>query len=95
MTKQKAPKVETKIHNHTNLTLDQIEAMELVGMIRNNWRGRMVCLYSSGDGDPTMLYMVGKSFDLSMYVVSYEPQGKNESIAIDYWKHGKKIYTRD
>lgn len=82
-----------KTNNTTTLTREEIQKLPVVGMIRNNWRLRMVTLYESPS--PYKVYMIGISFDLRLEVITEEDIGLNEKIAIDYWKHGRKIYTRD
>lgn len=83
-----------KINNLTSKSAEEIESnMKLVGIIKNNWRQRLVKLYKNGEDD--MLYMIGTAFDKSMQVISYEPIGHNEAVALDYWQHGEKVYTRD
>jgi len=96
MTKRKVNKVvepQVKVYNNTKLAWDEIESKPLVGIIKNNWRMRTVYLYQSEESN--MLYMVGKSFNLLQIVISYEQMGLNEHNAIDYWKHGQKVYVRD
>ena len=85
--------ISPKIYNNTDKTIEEIEARSILGVIKNNWRQRMVRLFP-GD-DATKLYMIGTSFDGTVIVVSHEEMGMNEGIALDYWKHGQKIYTRD
>lgn len=71
--------VETcKVFNHTDKSIAEIEALEIVGIIKNNWRNRNVALYASDD--PTKLYMIGKQFDGKMTVISLEDIGMNESM---------------
>lgn len=82
-----------KENNSTKLTRAEIEALPVVGMIRNNWRQRFVTLYAADD--PTRLYMVGVSFDGNLCVISLEDIGQNEAVAMDYWKHGNKIFMHD
>lgn len=82
-----------KINNTTDKTIEEIQAMPLVGKIRNNWRERNVDLYLSNEDG--MLYMIGTTFNNSLQVISHEQIGMNEKIALDYWKYGNKIYTRD
>jgi hypothetical protein len=81
------------IHNNTHLALEVIEGLPIIGKIKNNWRGRMVELYASDS--PGMAYMVGRTFDGQMVVISHEPVGMNERAAIDYWQHGQKTLVRD
>jgi len=82
-----------KTNNTTTLTKEQILALPVVGIIRNNWRKRLVTLYESPS--PYKVYMIGKSFDNQLEVITEEDIGLNEKTAMDYWKHGKKIYSRD
>ncbi len=82
-----------KTHNHTELSLEDIRALPIVGRIKNNWRQRDVTLYASSD--PTKLFMVGVAFDSSMMVISLEDIGLNEGVAMDYWQHGKKVLVRN
>ena len=84
-----------KIHNHTGLTLEAIEAQELIGIHVNNWQRRTVRLYQ--DWLPDSILAVGTFHDGSAQVISREKLSEcmNFRIALDYWKHGHKIYTRD
>lgn len=82
-----------KTNNTTTLTRDEIVRRPIVGIVKNNWRGRLVTLYESPS--PYKVYMIGRSFDDSLEVITEEDIGLNEKIAMDYWKHGGKIYTRD
>lgn len=82
-----------KTNNTTTLTREEIVALPIVGYVRNNWMRRFVTLYKSPS--PYKLYMIGRAFDDSLEVISEEDIGMNERIAMDYWQHGMKIYTRD
>lgn len=84
-----------KICNETGLTLGVIESQELIGIHINNWQHRTVKLYQ--DWLPDSVLAVGRFHDASTIVISREKLSEcmNFRIALDYWKHGKKIYTRD
>ncbi len=82
-----------KTNNTTTLTREEITKKPIVGIVKNNWRGRMVTLYESPS--PYKVYMIGVAFDKTLEVITEEDIGLNEKIAMDYWKHGGKIYTRD
>jgi len=86
-------KMATRLYNHTTPSREEILARPVVGVIHNNWRRRLVTLYQCNS--PWKLYMVGRAFDDSMEVITEEDIGLNEKIAMDYWKHGKKVYIRD
>lgn len=87
--KEKVPVV----HNHTAKSRSEIEALPIVGKIKHNWRQRDITLYQEvGDA---LLFMVGTAFDNSMIVISREEIGMNESVAMDYWSHGKKVLVRN
>lgn len=82
-----------KTFNNTKLTEEEIMSRKRVGIIRNNWRQRMITLYESDDA--TKVYMIGIAFDNSMKVISHEDVGMNERHAMDYWNNGKKVLIRD
>lgn len=44
---------------------------------------------------PYKLYMIGRSFDRQLEIITEEDIGLNEKNAMNYWKHGKKILIRD
>lgn len=84
------------VHNNTDKTLADIEALTLVGIHINNWQRRTIRLYA----DPlnsTHVYSVGRVHDGSAIVLSHDVLAEcmNFRIAIDYWQHGNKVYTRD
>ena len=74
--------------------------MKLIGIHVNNWQRRTIKLYEDpatvGTTDE-FVYSVGRFHDNSTIVVAHERLSEcmNFRVAIDYWKHGKKIYTRD
>lgn len=85
---------QAEVFNQTDRSIEQILSLVLVGRIRNNWRGRMIDLFC----DPMntgMLYMVGRTFDLTKVIITHETAGMNERQAVDYWKHGEKVLIRD
>jgi len=82
-----------KVQNNTDLTESQITSRRVIGVIRNNWRNRLVTLYESDDSKKA--YMIGVSFNQDLKVISHEEIGLNERIAIDYWQHGNKLFVRD
>ena len=86
---------EPMIYNETGLTLGVIESQELIGIHINNWQRRTVKLYQ--DWLPDSVLTVGRFHDGSTIVISRERLSEcmNFRIALDYWEHGKKIYTRD
>ncbi len=92
-----------KVHNNTEITREEVEAMTIVGKIKNNWRQRDVTLYADG---PTLeaikdkaplgyLYSIGVAFDGSFVTIAKEELGRNEHVAMDYWAHGQKVLVRD
>jgi hypothetical protein len=83
-----------KIINNTEASLSYIEALPIVGKIKNNWRERNVTLHARPN-TPDMLYMIGVSFDNSLKIVTYESIGMNEKTALDYWIHGQRVLVRD
>ncbi len=82
-----------KICNNTDLTESQITSRQIVGVIKNNWRNRLVTLYESDD--PKKLYMIGVNFDLKLKVISHEEIGLNEKYAMSEWKYSGKAIVRD
>ncbi len=82
-----------KIYNNTDLTESQITSRQVVGVIKNIWRNRLVTLYESDD--PKKLYMIGVSFDEKLKVISHEEIGLNEKNAMSEWKHSGKAIVRD
>ncbi len=89
-----AVKVAPVIHNHANLDIPQIEARELLGVHRNNWQANTVHLYASDK--PGYVYAIGRR-DNGVIVCTEDnlDECMNFRIALDYWKHGQKVYTRD
>lgn len=94
---------EPKVYNNTELSREAIEAMVVVGKIKNNWRRRDVTLYADA---PTLeaiadkaplgyLYSIGVAFDGSFVTIAKEELGRNEHVAMDYWAHGQKVLARD
>ena len=85
-----------RIHNNTDLELSDIEALVLVGIHQNNWQHRNIKLYADPK-DAAYVYVVGRFDDGSAIVLSHDllSECMNFRIALDYWKHGNKIYTRD
>ncbi len=89
-------KQEMKVINNVSRSLEEIRLLPIVGRIKNNWRQRDVTLYAADiDIQIGKLYMVGVAHDGTFMVISYEPIGLNEQIALDYWKHGQKVLVRD
>lgn len=84
------------LYNNTGLDEYIIRSLELIGVVKNNWMKRYVELYRDPEDD-AFVYSVGKSFDGSKIVIAREQLSEclNFRIAIDYWKHGRKIYVRD
>ena len=75
----------------------KIEArMALVGIVRDNWRRRIVSLYEDPESED-YVYAVGKFFDGTTVVVSREKLSENINfrIAMDYWIHGMKTLVSD
>jgi hypothetical protein len=94
----KTKKIEVKepvVHNHTGLTRGAIESQELIGIHVNNWQQRTVKLYKDWLEDSVLT--IGTFHNGETVVISREKLSEcmNFRIAIDYWKHGQKIYTRD
>lgn len=92
MTKQQAS-FEFAVYNTTGKTQEEIEALEIVGVIRNQWRLRTVVLYRD-PANEAYLYMVGLAFTGNSIMISHESIGLNEQVAMDYWKHGRKTLVR-
>ncbi len=90
---------EPKLHNHCSpLTLAEIESFPLVGIHQNNWQRRNIRLYQNQLAEAEgCVYSVGRFEDGSAIVVSYDKLADcmNFRIAVDYWQHGNKVYTRD
>ncbi|GAC1495725.1 MAG: hypothetical protein NVS1B6_00120 [Steroidobacteraceae bacterium] len=85
------------IHNNTpSFSVEQIEALPLVGIHRCNWREREIKLYFDPTDDAFLL-SVGRSYDGHDIVTSRDRLAGclNFKVAIDYWKHGNKVYTSD
>lgn len=81
------------VHNSSGKESDWVKSLPEVGLIDNRWRRRMVALYADPE-DPSMLYMYGVRFDFKEVVITREKIGLDEKVAMDYWKHGKKVLVR-
>lgn len=86
-----APKVPV-VHLNTALTVGQIEALPLVGIMQNNWMRRRIRLYAD-PMDADYVYSVGRFDDGSAIVTDHNllSESMNFRVAIDYWKHGQKV----
>lgn len=80
------------IVNNTNFTIEQINAMPLIGTTINKWRQRIIKLYQHPAYE-TIVISVGTSFDNTKQVIAEESQA-NYATALDYIKHGK-TYTSE
>ena len=93
---KKSEPVKVKIHQNTDKTVEEIQALEMIGLFRNNWQRRQIQLYAD-PASAEFVYAVGISYDDTMIITSHDRLSEcmNFRIAIDYWAHGKKVYTRD
>ncbi len=82
-----------KTNNTTTLTREEILKKPIVGIIKNNWRGRLVTLYESPS--PYKVYMIGVTFDKTLEIITEEDIGLNEKFAMNCWKYKGEIYVRD
>lgn len=84
-----------KVNNTTGLLLEVIEAQPLIGIHVNNWQRRTVKLYQDWLEDSVLT--VGTFHDGSTQVICREKLSEcmNFRIALDYWKNGQKVYTRN
>ena len=88
--------VSPKIHLNTTLTVEEIEKLVLVGIHQNNRQRRNIRLYADPN-DIEFVFAVGRTDDGSAIITSHDRLSEcvNFRIALDYWKHGNKVYTRD
>ncbi len=89
--------METKLpvtYNNTDKSPEEIEALPIVGIQMNNWRQRRITLHADPDADSGCVYSIGKSFDGRDIVIALEPRAAF-CTALDYWKHGEKVFTSD
>ena len=82
-----------EVVNNTLWSEAAIRSRPIVGMIRNNWRRRHVTLHLGAEEDT--LFMIDTTFDRKRMIISHEKIGMNERCAMDYWKHGNKVYVID
>jgi len=71
---------------HVEMTIEQIEALPLIGKTINNWRQRNVVLREHPT-DPTMLISDGITFDNSLRVIAAEKRDC-WTTALSYIEHG-------
>lgn len=64
-----------KINNNTELTIEQIEALPLVGICRNVWRQRDVRLYRVAEGE---VISIGVSFDRAQTIIAREKDAEDK-----------------
>ena len=76
-----------KVYNNTSLTLDEVNALPLIGKTVSNWRQRNIELRQH-PSDGTLLVSVGTTFDEKMVVIAIEKR-TDWTTALDYIKHGK------
>jgi hypothetical protein len=79
-------KVEMTTHNNTDLTLEQIKALPLLGVYRNNWRQRDVVLYRFA---ADRVISVGTSFDRGVRVIALESDA-DHFRALDAFAYGRQ-----
>ena len=80
------------IHNNTPFTVAAIEALPILGMTVNKWRGRNVMLYKH-PAKPDYVVSVGVTFDNRMTVICEEP-ASDLRVALEYARHGK-VYVSE
>ena len=78
------------------MSLEDIEDLELVGIFKSNWSLRTMRLYRDPYSEDHVM-VVGRTFDGSKVILSRErlSESMNFRIAVDYWRHGQKVYERD
>jgi len=59
------------MNNNTPYTIEQIEAMEIIGAFKNNWRQRNVRIYQHPDY-PDSVVTLGRPFDGSSEICTVE-----------------------
>jgi len=75
-------KTQIRIVNNSGMDLSAIvRDLPMVGIMRNNWRQRMVTLYQVSE---TEVISIGKSFDLKEIVVCREPRESFKSTLAAY-----------
>jgi hypothetical protein len=81
-----------KTINHTPFTVEEIGGFPKLGLMRNNWRRRLVTLYAHPT-DPALLVSAGRSFDDTQQVIVEELRSAY-TLALAYATQGK-VYIYD
>jgi hypothetical protein len=73
-----------KVYNNTNLSLEELDQLKLIGITFNNWRQRKIRLLEHPN-NPERLISDGTSFDHEMRVIADEPRSAwaRELLAIE------------
>ena len=89
--------------NYTEVHHKEVMGYKLIGILINNWSQRTILIYEDPldpideAGLAEHVYAVGFHSDRKTILVTREKlaECRNFAIAIDYWKHGGKVYVRD